>query len=292
MYSRTCSRLPEWIKVRLPREPSFGRTRGTVEGLGLETVCRSARCPNIFECYAKGTATFLIMGPQCTRSCAFCTIGRGVPKPLQADEPERIARAVELLGLTHVVITSVTRDDLADGGSAQFAATIETIRMRFPAVKVEVLIPDLRGDWVALRRVVDAGPDILAHNVETVPGLYPVIRPQAVYQRSLELLSLAKSMGQELIKSGMMVGLGEEMEEVRTVLEDLAGASCDMVTVGQYLRPSMHHAKVVRYVLPKEFEQLASWGQEAGIPKMLCGPLVRSSYHAQDLAERAGAIRI
>jgi lipoyl synthase len=288
MPSATFSRLPEWIKVSLPRDPSFGRTRRSIEELGLNTVCSSARCPNIFECFSKGTGTFLIMGTQCTRGCAFCNIGPGAPEPLQADEPARIAKAVGILDLRHVVITSVTRDDLPDGGAAHFAATIRAIRKSFPAVRVEVLIPDFLGDREALRRIIDAGPDVLNHNMETVPRLYPTIRPQAVYTRSLELLARAKSMGQVRTKSGMMVGLGEEETEVCSLFEDLSAVGCDMVTVGQYLRPSKRHAEVVRYVHPEEFRTYERLGNQLGIPQMFCGPLVRSSYHAGELAAGSG----
>ena len=281
MPSGKCSRLPEWIKVSLPRTASFGQTRTAVEQLGLNTVCRSARCPNIFECFSKGTSTFLIMGTRCTRSCAFCNIGLGNPEPLQPDEPERIAQAVGLLNLNHVVLTSVTRDDLGDGGASHYAATILAIRRRFPSVSVEVLIPDLQGDMDALRRIIDAGPAILNHNLETVPRLYPVVRPQAVYARSLELLSRAKGMGQVWTKSGLMVGLGEQ-------LEDMYAHDIDMVTIGQYLRPSKQHMAVVRYVRPEEFAAFEREGRELGIRQMFCGPLVRSSYHAGELAADAG----
>jgi lipoyl synthase len=288
MLSETRLRLPEWIKVSLPRSSTFGTTQRAIEELGLRTVCRSARCPNIFECFSKGTGTFLIMGERCTRTCAFCNIDAGIPEPLQADEPARIARAVGILELRHVVITSVTRDDLPDGGAAHFAATIGEIRKRLPGVKVEVLIPDFQGSSVALRRVVDAGPDVLNHNLETVPRLYPGIRPQALYQGSLELLSRAKSMGLVRTKSGLMVGLGETTREVSEVLKDLSGVSCDMVTIGQYLRPSKRHAEVVNYVHPDEFRIFERIGKELGIPQMFCGPLVRSSYHAGELSGAAG----
>jgi lipoyl synthase len=288
MLSETRLRLPEWIKVSLPRNSSFGKTQRAIKDLGLHTVCTSARCPNIFECFSKGTGTFLIMGERCTRTCAFCNIGAGIPEPLQEDEPARIARAVGILELSHVVITSVTRDDLQDGGAAHFAATIGEIRKRLPGVKVEVLIPDFQGSSDALRRVVDAGPDVLNHNLETVPRLYPNIRPQALYQGSLELLSRAKSMGQLRTKSGLMVGLGEKKREVREVLKDLSRVSCDMVTIGQYLRPSKKHAEVVKYVHPDEFRIFDRIGKELGIPHMFCGPLVRSSYHAEELSGLSG----
>lgn len=252
-----------------------------MESLGLHTVCRGAKCPNMFECYSQGTATFLIMGHVCTRNCAFCNIAPGAPSSLDADEPRRVAQAALRLGLRHVVITSVTRDDLPDGGAGHFAATIRAVREAFvdDAVTIEVLIPDFRGSLPALRTVLDAAPEIINHNVETPPTHYRRIRPQADYAQSLELLRRVRQAG-GIPKSGLMVGLGETDEEVRTVLGDLAESGCRIATVGQYMRPSRNHPPVRRYVHPDVFEQYATWGREAGLDFVFSAPLVRSSYNA------------
>jgi lipoic acid synthetase len=282
--SRKPRRLPEWIRVALPQEREFARTRGLVQGQGLHTVCQSARCPNVFECFSCGTATFLIMGGECTRDCAFCNIAPGTPEPLDADEPRRLAQAAADMDLRHVVITSVTRDDLPDGGAAHFAAVISELHRTLPGATVEVLVPDFQGDRAALETVLQAGPAVLNHNVETVPRLYPRIRPQAVYGRSLEVLERAARWGRGVTaKGGLMVGLGETDEEVRAVIRDLAGAGCGLVTVGQYLRPSRKHPEPERYVHPDVFQDYAAWGRELGM-RMFCGPLVRSSYHAAEHA--------
>jgi lipoic acid synthetase len=258
------------------------QTSGLLERLGLPTVCDSARCPNRGECFSHLTATFLILGDVCTRGCAFCAVKRGRPgqKP-EPDEPERLAEAVAELGLRHPVITSVTRDDLEDGGAKQFAAVVRALREICPGGRVELLIPDFGGSAEALAVVLEAGPDVLAHNVETVPRLYPQVRRGADYGRSLALLRQAKRMAPEVVtKSGLMLGLGEQAPEVEAVLRDLAGAGCDMLTLGQYLAPSLRHAPVARYVDRKEF---AAWRDIAlgfGFRSVAAGPLVRSSYKA------------
>ncbi len=273
------SRLPEWLRITLPQDRTFARTRDLVADLGLNTVCQGARCPNICECFARSTATFLILGRSCTRGCAFCNIGLGRPEPLDPGEPGRVAEAARRLGLKHAVVTSVTRDDLPDGGAAHFAATIRALREVVPGATVEVLIPDFQGDAAALRLVLDAKPDVLNHNVETVPGLYPRIRPQADYVQSLVLLERAARAGLPA-KSGLMVGFGESMEEVHQVIRDLHYRGVTMVTIGQYLRPSKAHPEPERYVHPDEFAALADYGRSLGVPHMFCAPLVRSSYHA------------
>jgi lipoic acid synthetase len=250
-----------------------------VADLGLNTVCQGARCPNICECFARSTATFLVLGRSCTRGCAFCNIGLGKPEPVDPGEPGRVAEAARRLGLSHAVVTSVTRDDLPDGGAAHFAATIRALREVLPAATVEVLIPDFRGDAAALRTVLEARPDVLNHNVETAPGLYPRIRPQADYRQSLELLERAAAAGLPA-KSGLMVGFGESIEEVHAVIRDLHGRGVTIITIGQYLRPSRQHPEPARYVHPDEFAALAEYGRTLGVPHMFCAPLVRSSYHA------------
>lgn len=255
-----------------------------VADLGLNTVCRSARCPNIFECFGKGVATFLILGGACTRGCGFCNITPGTPAPPEADEPLRVATACARLSLRHVVVTSVTRDDLPDGGAAHFAATIRAIRRKVPTATVEVLIPDFQGDPQALETVLAARPEVLNHNLETVPELYPLVRGGAEYARSLELLARAAARkGVVRTKSGLMLGLGETREQLTRVLADLARVGCEMVTVGQYLRPSRRNLPVVRYVHPDEFRAIEALGLSLGIPVMYCGPLVRSSHDAAGL---------
>ena len=275
-------RLPPWLRVSLPKTGCFGQTDGLINDLNLHTVCRSARCPNIFECYSRQTATFLILGGVCSRSCAFCNIGAGELEPLDLGEPRRVAQAAAKLNLAHVVITSVTRDDLPDGGSGHFADTIRAVRAALPGTVIEVLIPDFKGSAEALATVLKARPDILNHNVETVPGLYPRIRPQADFAQSLELLRRAKEAG-FITKSGLMVGLGEDDESVRGVLDALAGVGCRIATVGQYMRPSRRHPPVQRYVHPDVFETYADYGKKCGIPYVFAAPLVRSSYNAKDV---------
>jgi lipoic acid synthetase len=285
-------RIPPWLRTRLPSNPAFAGTDQLVESLGLHTVCRGAKCPNMFECYSKGTATFLILGHVCTRNCAFCNITPGAPGPLDLDEPRRVGQAAKTLGLKHVVITSVTRDDLPDGGSAHFAAVINAVRKACQDItpSIEVLIPDFKGSLLALQAVLAAAPEIINHNVETPPAHYSQIRPQADYAQSLELLSRVRQAG-GVPKSGLMVGLGETDEEVRGVLKDLADAGCRIATVGQYMRPSRNHPPVLRYVHPDVFEQYAQWGLEAGLEFVFSAPLVRSSYNAAHVFKQIAATR-
>lgn len=282
--SVTPLRLPPWLKVTLPADKHFGQTRKLLDDLRLATVCQSARCPNIFECFGCGTATFLLMGRQCTRGCRFCNIGVGNPTPLEADEPARVAEAAARLGLATVVMTSVTRDDLPDGGAGHIAAAIHAVRQRLPQARIEVLIPDFQGDAAALQAVLDARPDCLNHNVETVPGSYARVRPQASYTQSLELLARAAGQG-FVVKSGMMVGLGETDAEVRAVLEDLARVGVTAVTIGQYLPPSRRHMPVTRYVHPDIFKEYEVFGNNLGL-ETVSGPRVRSSYHAGEVLEK------
>ncbi len=250
--------------------------------LGLHTVCQSAKCPNMGECFSRNVATFMILGDNCTRNCAFCNITPGPPEAVDPAEPGRVAEAAARLGLRYVVVTSVTRDDLPDGGAAHFAAVIRSLRERLPDAGVEVLIPDFQGHEAALQTVIEAGPDVINHNVETVPGLYPRIRPQAMYARSLELLSRVARAGLPA-KSGLMVGLGEDEAGVRCVLADLAEMGVSIATVGQYMRPSKDHPPVERYWEPAEFDALADFGRSLGIAHMHCAPLVRSSYRAGEM---------
>lgn len=283
-------RIPPWLRTRLPEGRSFSDTGALLKDLDLNTVCQSARCPNKWECFSRSVATFLIMGRQCTRNCAFCNITPGQAEPLDGDEPRRVAEGAFRLGLKHVVVTSVTRDDLPDGGAGHFAETIGRIRERLPQCSVEVLIPDFRGDEAALRTVLEAGPSVVNHNVETVPRLYPAVRPQADYAQSLTLLRRVAESGTDIpAKSGLMAGLGETDEELRQVLRDLKDVGCEMVTVGQYMRPSRLHPPVQRYMPPEDFDALAEYGQGIGVPRMFCAPLVRSSYHAAELAAPAGS---
>jgi lipoic acid synthetase len=274
-------RLPTWLKVRFPAGERYGQIKGLLRSRQLHTVCEEARCPNIGECFNNGTATFIILGDICTRSCGFCAVTSGRPEGLDLLEPYRLARTVELLGVDYVVITSVNRDDLPDGGAGIFAACIRAIRARRPDCEVEVLIPDFLGDRGALATVVEAKPFVLNHNIETVPRLYRRVRPKARYERSLALLAAVKEMDPAMLsKSGMMLGLGETREEVRQVLADLRSVGCDVVTIGQYLRPSQKHLPVERFVPPEEFSEIAQDGRRLGFRHVEAGPLVRSSYHA------------
>ncbi|MDD3313359.1 lipoyl synthase [Pseudodesulfovibrio sp.] len=274
-------RIPPWLRIKLPQGENFSSTAGLVADLNLNTVCQSAKCPNKWECFSRNVATFLIMGAVCTRNCAYCNITPGRPAPLEPDEPDRVAEAAARLELRHVVVTSVTRDDLPDGGAAHFAATIRAVRARMPRCTVEVLIPDFQGDEAALATVLAAGPDVLNHNLETVPDLYPAIRPKANYRQSLELLERSKRLRPETpVKSGIMVGLGEHDEQVLAVLDDLAAMGCDIVTIGQYMRPSREHPPVRRYVEPELFDRYAEEGRGRGIRHVFSAPLVRSSYNA------------
>ncbi|MBI4216584.1 MAG: lipoyl synthase [Chloroflexi bacterium] len=274
-------RLPPWFKVRFPGGPNYLRVKGLLDQADLHTVCQEARCPNIGQCFEEGTATFLILGDVCTRDCRFCAVAPGRPAPPDPQEPERVARTVAQLGLRYAVVTSVTRDDLPDGGAGHYAQTIAKVRERSPDCRLEVLIPDFKGNEAALATVVAASPEVLNHNVETVPRLYPKVRPQAVYTRSLALLRRAKELSPGLVtKSGLMVGLGERMTEMAQVMVDLRRAGCDLLTIGQYLAPSASHLPVARFYEPEEFADLAKVGRELGFRHVESGPLVRSSYHA------------
>lgn len=278
-------RKPPWLRVRLPRDRRFTDLDAALHGLGLSTVCRSARCPNIGECFTSGTATFLILGETCTRNCTFCNIASGRPEPPSLDEPERISRAVARLNLTYAVITSVTRDDLPDGGAGHFARVIARIKADHPESCVEALIPDFQGDARALGTVLESGVDILNHNMETVAELYPVVRPAAEYHRSLNLLAAARRTAPRIRrKSGLILGLGETRKQIGRVLTDLAGVGCQILTMGQYLAPSPGHHPVHRFLPPGEFEELGEAARQAGIPVVFSAPLVRSSYHAAQVA--------
>lgn len=276
---------PSWIRVRLSQGPNYTEVKGLLAGLSLHTVCQEARCPNMGECFESRTATLLILGPVCTRHCRFCAVEGGRPMPPDAQEPRHVAEAVRTLGLRHAVITSVTRDDLPDGGASQFARVITAIREESPGCSVEVLVPDFQGSASALDAVLEAGPDILNHNLETVPRLHPLVRPQAGYDRSLELLDRAKEHGGCLTKSGLMVGVGESRDELLEVMADLREAGCELLTIGQYLRPSPQHLPIVRYYEPEEFDGLAAEGRALGFRHVEAGPLVRSSYHARQQLE-------
>jgi lipoic acid synthetase len=271
---------PEWLKARIPSGENYAKLRSIIGTHKLHTVCEEARCPNMGECWNHGTATFMILGDICTRSCGFCAVTTGKPTELDAGEPRRVAEAVKLLGVRHAVITSVNRDELVDGGAQIFAETIRQIRALTPGTTVEVLIPDFKGDELALEIVLAAFPDILNHNTETVPRLYPTVRPQARYDRSLELLGRAKRRG-FVTKSGVMLGLGEETDEVLQVMKDLRSMGCDILTLGQYLQPTREHLSVHRFVHPDEFSSLKREGLQMGFRHVESGPLVRSSYHAE-----------
>ena len=284
------ARFPPWLRKRVPTGPEAAGVRRLLADLGLATVCSGARCPNLPECYARGTATFLVLGRRCTRSCRFCAIEKGPPEPLREDEPQAVAEAAARLGLRHVVITSVTRDDLADGGAGHFARTIRAVRARLPQTVIEVLTPDFQGREESVAAVLEARPDIFNHNIETVPRLYPTVRPEADYRRSLAVLACAAAglSGRAptgiCTKSGLMVGLGETNDELRQALRDLRSVGCDIVTVGQYLQPARRCLPVERYVTPQEFVTLEKDALAMGFRGALCGPLVRSSFHAEELA--------
>jgi lipoic acid synthetase len=284
---------PEWLKVRAPGSENYVRLKGLMRGLGLHTVCEEANCPNIGECWHHGTATFMILGDTCTRSCGYCNVIHGTPCAPDGNEPVKVASAIHAMGLAYVVVTSVDRDDLADGGAGHFARTIVETRARIPSCRVEVLIPDFKGDDAALRTVLEARPDVLNHNIETVQRLYRTARPGGRYDRALQLLERARSYAPGIpTKSGLMVGLGEEWEELVETLRDLAAVGCQIVTIGQYLRPSLANLPMSRYYTPSEFADLKRIGLEFGIGHIESGPLVRSSYHAHeqtDAYESAGA---
>lgn len=276
---------PDWIKVRAPVSSEYFRTKRLLGELGLHTVCQEACCPNIGECFSHRTATFMLMGDVCTRNCPYCAVAHGRVRPLDPDEPRRVAQAVARLGLRHVVVTSVDRDDLPDGGAAHFAATARAIKSAMPQARVEVLVPDFKGAPASVEEVVRSPVDIYNHNIETVPSLYKLARPGGRYERSLAALEHAKQSArasgrQMLTKAGIMLGLGEELGELMGVLADLRAVQCDILTLGQYLRPSREHLPVVRYVTPAEFQDLKQRALALGFRHVESGPLVRSSYHA------------
>ncbi len=275
-------RKPEWLRAKLPGGPGYRRLRAIVDEHNLHTVCESAKCPNMGDCWARGTATIMILGDVCTRSCGFCHITTGRPPVLDADEPRRVGEAAGLLRLKHIVITSVNRDELPDGGAAIWADTIRQIRRQSPGTSIEVLIPDFCGDWDALQLVIDERPEILNHNLETVPRLYSVVRPQAKYDRSVELLRRCKDAGLRT-KTGIMVGIGENDEEVFELMRDVVARSgCDILTVGQYLQPTRNHLPISRWVTPAQFAEYKRVGEAIGFSHVESGPLVRSSYHAEE----------
>jgi lipoic acid synthetase len=277
---------PAWLKVKAPGSENYVRLKQLMRGLELHTVCEEARCPNIGECWHHGTATFMILGDVCTRACGYCAVAHGRPPTLDLDEPARVGNAVDVLALNYVVITSVDRDDLPDGGASIFAATIRETRQRRPDCRIEVLIPDFQGDAAALQTVLDAGPDVLNHNTETVPRLYRKARSGGRYPRTLELLQRSKAYAPHIpTKTGIMVGLGETHEEVVAVLGDLRGVGVDILTIGQYLRPTESHLEMVRYYHPDEFAELKRIGLALGFGHVESGPLVRSSYHAHEQAD-------
>jgi lipoic acid synthetase len=277
---------PDWLKVRAPGSENYLRLKGLMRTLGLHTVCEEANCPNIGECWHHGTATFMILGDTCTRSCGYCNVVHGTPEPPDRNEPANVASAVHAMSLAHVVVTSVDRDDLPDFGASHFARTIAETRARIPACRIEVLIPDFKGDEAALRTVLNARPDVLNHNIETVPRLYRMARPGGRYARALELFERARAYAPDVpTKSGLMVGLGEEWDEVVQTLRDLRSAGCRIVTIGQYLRPSLANMPMTRYYAPAEFAELKRIGLDLGFAHVESGPLVRSSYHAHEQAD-------
>lgn len=276
---------PDWLRVKAPQWERVGNVKGILRDLGLNTVCEEASCPNIGECFNAGTATFLIMGPACTRACPYCDIDfEKKPQPLDITEPERLAEAVRRLNLNHVVITSVNRDDLPDGGASQFVRCIEGVRSLSPKTTIEVLIPDLCGNWDALEIILQAKPEVLNHNTETIQRLYRRVRPQGDYQRSLELLKRSRQLRPEVYtKSGLMVGLGETDGEVREAMEDLRAVDCDILTLGQYLQPTPKHLAVEGFIPPEQFDTWRDFGESIGFLQVVASPLTRSSYHAEQV---------
>jgi lipoic acid synthetase len=279
-------RKPDWLKVRFPAGPNYVRIDRMHREQGLHSVCRSAACPNQGECWEQGTATFMILGKHCTRDCGFCNVTHDTPMAIDPDEPDKVASAIAELGLQHAVITSVTRDDLADGGAGQFAQVTRLIHERSPGCRVELLIPDLQGNTKALHIIMAARPEVLGHNLETVPRLYQQARSGASYKRSLQLLKTAHQSAPEIpTKSGLMLGMGETSEEIKEVMVDLRQINCSMLTLGQYLQPTRAHLPIARYVEPQEFDQLRQYGLQQGFKHVEAGPLVRSSYHAAEQFE-------
>lgn len=275
------ARKPDWLKMRIPGGEAYSSVRRRVDEHHLHTVCESAKCPNLGECWARGTATFMILGDICTRSCGFCAVKTGRPTELDLDEPARVAEAAKLMRLNYVVITSVARDELADGGASVWAATILAVREALPRARIETLIPDFKGSEASLDTVLDAQPDVLNHNTETVPRLHREVRPQAKYDRTLRVLEYAKTRG-FITKSSLMLGLGETDGELEAVLRDLRGVDVDILTLGQYLQPTPDHLPVARYVTPGEFADWKERAEEMGFRSVVSGPLVRSSYHADE----------
>ena len=293
MGQLTRGRRPEWLRVRAADSPRYRELKELFRGQSLHTVCEEAMCPNIGECWGRGTATFLLMGDTCTRSCGFCKIKTGRPAALDPEEPRRVGESVQAMNLQHAVLTSVNRDEQPDGGAWVFAESVSWIRRLQPSCTVELLIPDFKGDWAALQTVMDAKSEILNHNTETVARLYKTVRPQARYVRSLELLQRAKEMDSlTLTKSGIMVGLGESWEEILAVMDDLRAHEVDIMTIGQYLQPSRFHLPIVNYYTPEQFDQLREEGEQRGFRWMECGPLVRSSYHADGQAHLSPRVDI
>jgi lipoic acid synthetase len=279
-------RKPLWLKKRIPAFQDLQKVKSILAEAGVHTVCEEARCPNLGECFSQGTATILILGRICTRNCGFCAVENGLPAPLNAAEPEHVAQAVKRMGLRYVVITSVTRDDLPDGGASYFAKTIQAIRALNQTIKVEILVPDFKGELDSLALVLEERPDVLNHNIETIPRLYPEVRPQADYERSLNLLKRSKESHPHILtKSGFMLGLGETREEVLDLFQDLREAKCDFLTIGQYLQPHTNRLPVVRYIPPEEFEVYRKIGEGMGFKMVSSGPFVRSSFHASQMFE-------
>ena len=279
----TTRRLPVWLKVKMPGGPNYSNLKKLMRQEGLHTVCEEARCPNIGECWERETATFMILGDTCTRACTYCAVKTGKPTGLDLEEPLRLAQTVEKLQLKYAVITSVNRDDLADGGAFIFSQCITQIKKRTPRCKVEVLTPDFQGDIKALKSVIDSGPDTFNHNIETVRRVFPLIRAKGDYDLSLDVLANAKLINPECVtKSGMMVGLGETFEEIIDTMKDLRRVNCDLMTIGQYLRPSLKHSPISKWYTPQEFEELKDEGENLGFKHIASGPLVRSSYHADE----------
>jgi lipoic acid synthetase len=277
-------RLPEWLRITLPTSDSFARTRSLLDELKLHTVCESAKCPNHWECWSKGTATFMIAGDRCTRACGFCAVGTAKPFALEADEPARVAEATRRMKLKHVVITAVARDDLADGGAEHFRQTIEKVRELNPGIVIEVLVPDFNGNDAAIENVLNANPHIFNHNLETVRRLTPGVRHRATYDRSLSVLAKVKARRGHSIytKSGVMLGLGETKEELFQAMRDLRAVNCDMLTLGQYLQPTLKHLPVIEFVTPEKFAEYKVIAEELGFVHVASGPMVRSSYHADE----------
>jgi len=285
-------RKPAWLKKRLHTGETYHKVFALLKESQLHTVCQEAHCPNLGECFSHGTATFMILGDQCTRNCRFCAVRHDAPHPLDEEEPELVSKAIEALGLTYAVITSVTRDDLPDGGAAHFADTVRAIKARNPGTDIEVLIPDFQGSKSALRSVVEAEPDIINHNLETVPRLYPEVRPQAIYKRSLQLIGRVGLLDRRILtKSGLMLGLGETHGEIIDVFGDLLQAGCRALTLGQYLAPSPAHHQVIRYLPPEEFSQLEEIAYQMGFAAVASGPFVRSSYDAGKMFLKVKAVK-